>query len=209
MSESPRNRGPFTIRPIGWVRSPYRERFGTPQQAAAVDSAREAILVLDPELAPPESLRDLAGVERIWVVSLLHLVDGWRPTVRPPRGPMQRRGVFGTRSPHRPNPLGLSAVELVKVEGSELTVRGIDLLDGTPILDVKPYLPYADAFPEAKAGWIDAIPKDAPQRGRSMGARHRRKAAEAEAQSEADAQTEAEADAQTETEAAPCDETPR
>lgn len=175
----------LVVRPIGWVRSPYRERFGTPQQAAALDSSRDAVLALDPALAPPESLRDLEGFDRIWVLAMLHLVDGWRPTVRPPRGPMQRRGVFGTRSPHRPNPFGLSAVELVRVEGSDLHVRGIDLLDGTPILDVKPYVPYADAFSGSRAGWIDAIPKDAPQRGRSMGARHRRKQEQDQALSEA------------------------
>ena len=81
----------------------------------------------------------------------------------PPRGPRVRRSLFATRSPDRPNPIGLSAVRLLQVEGRHLHVRGIDLIDGTPILDLKPYLPYADAFPDAKAGWIDDIPRDAPQ----------------------------------------------
>lgn len=94
----------------------------------------------------------------------------------PPRGPRQKRGVLATRSPHRPNPIGLSALTLVAVEGSNLRVRGVDILDGTPILDIKPYVPYADAFPDSRAGWIDAIPRDAPQVGRPPGARHRRRA---------------------------------
>lgn len=171
----PRSRGPFAVEPIGWVRSPYRERFGTPQQAAAVGSQAEAVLALDPARVPLEALADLEGMERLWVLTLLHLVDGWRPRVQPPRGPRVKRGVFATRSPHRPNPIGLSAVTLTRIEGFDLHVRGIDILDGTPILDVKPYVPYADAFPGARAGWIDAIPFDAPQVGRNAGARHLRK----------------------------------
>ena len=152
-------RGPFSLRAIGWVSSPYQRRFGTPQQASAVDSDREAVLQLDPELIPEEALRDLLGVERIWVLSYLHRSGTWGPSVRPPRGPRVRRSLFATRSPDRPNPLGLSAVELVRIEGTNLHVRGVDLLDGTPILDIKPYLPYADAFPTSRAGWIDEIPK--------------------------------------------------
>jgi tRNA-Thr(GGU) m(6)t(6)A37 methyltransferase TsaA len=156
-------RGPFTLTPIGWVRSPYQRRFGTPQQAAAVDSDAEAVLQLDPSLIPPSALADLVGIERIWVLSWLHRGGTWAPQVMPPRGPRIRRGLFSTRSPDRPNPIGLSAVRLVRVSGCDLHVREIDLLDGTPILDVKPYLPYADAFADAKAGWIDAVPRDAPQ----------------------------------------------
>ncbi len=154
---------PVTLLPIGWVRSPYARRFGTPQQASAVDSSAEAVLELDASRIPAEALRDLAGMERIWVLSYLDRGGGWAPMVRPPRGTRERRGLFATRSPDRPNPLGLSAVELLRVDGCNLHVRGIDLLDGTPILDIKPYVPYADAFPDAKAGWIDEIPAGAPQ----------------------------------------------
>ena len=152
-----RARGPFSFTPIGWVCSPYQQRFGTPQQASAVDSDRDAVLELDAERIPAAALGDLAGVERIWVLSVLHRSGTWGPLVRPPRGPRVRRGLFATRSPDRPNPLGLSAVQLVSVDGHRLHVRGVDLLDGTPILDIKPYVPYADAFPHARAGWIDAI----------------------------------------------------
>jgi len=155
--------GPFSVTPIGWVSSPYQRRFGTPQQAAAVDSDAEAILKMDGEKLPPQAFADLVGVERIWILSWLHRGGTWAPMVRPPRGTRERRGLFATRSPDRPNPLGLSAVRLVAIDGCDLRVRGIDLIDGTPILDIKPYIPYADAFADSKAGWIDQIPRDAPQ----------------------------------------------
>jgi tRNA-Thr(GGU) m(6)t(6)A37 methyltransferase TsaA len=155
--DSERPRGPFSFTPIGWVCSPYLRRFGTPQQASAVDSDREAVLELDAEQIPEDALRDLLGVERIWVLSLLHRSGTWGPTVRPPRGPRVRRSVFATRSPDRPNPLGLSAMQLLHIEGVRLHVRGVDLLDGTPILDIKPYVPYADSVPGSRAGWIDEI----------------------------------------------------
>lgn len=149
--------GPFSLRPIGWVRSTYRRRFGTPQQASAVDSDEEAVLRLDPALIPELALRDLAGIERVWVISWLDRSGTWGPLVRPPRGARDKRGLFATRSPDRPNPIGLSAVRLIRVEGTDLHVRGVDLLDGTPILDIKPYVPYADAFPASTAGWIDQL----------------------------------------------------
>jgi tRNA-Thr(GGU) m(6)t(6)A37 methyltransferase TsaA len=158
--ESERPRGPFSLTPIGWVSSPYRRRFGTPQQASAIDSDSEAVLELDPELIPEQALCDLAGVERLWVLSFLHRSGTWGPSVRPPRGARVRRSLFATRSPDRPNPIGLSVVKLVRIEGTKLHVRGVDLLDGTPILDLKPYIPYADAFPDARAGWIDEISPD-------------------------------------------------
>jgi tRNA (adenine37-N6)-methyltransferase len=159
-SETERLRGPFLLEPIGWIVSPYQRRFGTPQQASAVDSNSEAVLELDPSRIPEEALRDLAGVERIWVLSYLHRSGTWGPLVRPPRGARVRRSLFATRSPDRPNPIGLSSLRLERVEGTRLFVRGVDLLDGTPILDIKPYIPYADAFPTARAGWIDELAAD-------------------------------------------------
>ncbi len=152
--------GTITFRPIGWVHSPYARRFGTPQQASAIDSDAEAVLRLDPELIPELALRDLVGIERIWVLSLLDRSGTWGPLVRPPRGARSKRSLFATRSPDRPNPIGLSAVRLVRVEKTDLHVRGVDLLDGTPILDIKPYVPYADAFPTSRAGWIDDLSSD-------------------------------------------------
>ncbi len=162
-SKCERPNGPFSLTPIGWVSSPYHRRFGTPQQATAVDSDAEAVLEMDAERMPAGAFADLVGVERIWILSWLHRGGTWAPMVRPPRGTRERRSLFATRSPDRPNPLGLSAVRLLRIEGCNLHVRGIDLIDGTPILDVKPYIPYADAFPDSKAGWIDEIPKDALQ----------------------------------------------
>lgn len=155
--------GGFTYEPIGFVRSPYARRIDAPHQPTVVEGtptghAAEATLELNPGL-PEEALRDLAGFSRIWVIFAFHKSEGWAPMVRPPRG-HAKRGVLATRSPHRPNAIGLSAVELVSVEGRTLTLRGVDFLDGTPVLDIKPYVPYADAFPDAKAGWIDAVDQD-------------------------------------------------
>jgi tRNA-Thr(GGU) m(6)t(6)A37 methyltransferase TsaA len=150
----------FSYTAIGLVRSPYLKRIDAPHQATVVAGTEtgaeaEAVLELDAEL-PLEILRDLEGFERIWVIFAFHKSEGWKAMVRPPRG-NAKRGVLATRSPHRPNAIGLSAVELVAVEGRNLRVRGMDFLDGTPILDIKPYVPYADAFPGAKAGWIDEV----------------------------------------------------
>lgn len=147
--------------PIGIIHSPYTRRIDAPHQptvtmGTASGIPAEATLELRPDI-PPESLHDLEGFERIWLITHLHRSEGWAPQVRPPRGPRRTRGVFATRSPHRPNAIGLSAVELLRIEGHTLHLRGLDLLDGTPVLDLKPYVPYADAFPEARAGWIDAV----------------------------------------------------
>ena len=150
-----------TMAPIGWVRSPYTERHGTPRQPVVRGvGRREDDLVgaveIDTERVPEKALRDIEGFDRIWLVTYLHLNPKWGPLVRPPRGGV-RRGVLATRSPHHPNPIGLSAVELIGREGARLIVRGLDLIDGTPVLDVKPYVPYCDAFPDSSAGWVDAL----------------------------------------------------
>jgi tRNA (adenine37-N6)-methyltransferase len=154
--------------PIGVARTPYRERHGTPQQAHVTsgEGRARATIELFPSVVPREALDDLEGIERLWIISHLHLNVGWNAKVMPPRGERKKRGLLATRSPHRPNGIGLSSVRLVRVEGFLLHVEEIDLLDGTPILDVKPYVPYADAFPDAKAGWIDEIPAGEAQQGK-------------------------------------------
>jgi tRNA-Thr(GGU) m(6)t(6)A37 methyltransferase TsaA len=159
------------LQPIGVVRSPYRERHGTPRQAVVTagtqgEQAQPGRVELFEELVPAVALEGLAAFDYVWLICWLHLNKHWNPTVIPPRGPRVRRGVLATRAPHRPNQLGLSALRLVGVEGHVLHVLGLDLLDGTPVLDIKPYVPYADAFPEAKAGWLDTLgePMDAPDR---------------------------------------------
>lgn len=157
MSDQPER---FAADPIAFVRSPYARRIDAPHQPTVVEgtesgASAEALIEFVPDF-PVAAFRDLAGFERIWLIFVFHRSEGWKAEVRPPRGG-GKRSVLATRSPHRPNALGLSAVELLGVEDRVLRVRGIDLLDSTPILDIKPYVPYADAFAESRAGWIDAI----------------------------------------------------
>lgn len=143
----------YTVRPIGFVHSPFVEKIQAPRQATVAEDVGATIEIL-PEFE--HALADLEGFERIWIVFWFDRAEseGFRSKVLPPRSD-RKRGVFATRSPHRPNPIGLSAVRLDHVEGRILHVRDVDLLDGTPVLDVKPYLAYADAFPEAGAGWLE------------------------------------------------------
>jgi tRNA (adenine37-N6)-methyltransferase len=143
----------LTLTPIGFAHTPFGEKALAPRQATAAKDVTGTIELL-PEYE--HALEDLAGFDRIWVIYWFHLNEGtWKPKVLPPRS-TEKRGVFATRSPHRPNPIGLSCVRLDAVEGLVLRVRDVDLVDGTPVLDVKPYVPYADAFPDAKDGWLGA-----------------------------------------------------
>ncbi len=146
--------------PIAHIETPFREKFGVPRQAGLVDY--EARVVFEPEYRVAEAVRDLEEFDYVWLLWLFHLAerDRWSPTVRPPRlGGNKRVGVFATRSPFRPNPIGLSCVRLLRIEaGPVLIVDGADLVDGTPILDIKPYIPYADAHPEARSGFAQAAP---------------------------------------------------
>lgn len=103
-----------------------------------------------------QAIKDLDSFSHIWLIYGFHAASNWKPMVLPPRG-NQKRGVFATRSPYRPNPIGISVVKLVKVSSLKIHVTGTDLLDGTPIYDIKPYIPYADAIPEANSGWIDHL----------------------------------------------------
>jgi tRNA-Thr(GGU) m(6)t(6)A37 methyltransferase TsaA len=150
----------YIYRTIGILHSPYARRIDAPHQSTVVEGTESgdfarATLELEDWL-DEKVIQDLSGFERIWLIFAFHLSEGWKSSVKPPRGG-PKRGVLATRSPHRPNSIGLSAVELLKIEGRTLHLRGVDLLDGTPVLDIKPYVPYADAFPEAKAGWIDEL----------------------------------------------------
>lgn len=146
----------LTLQPIGYLRTRQRVKFQAGHQPVAA-SAAENILELLPGCGYEQALHDLAGMDRIWLLWWFHRNTGWRPLVLPPRGPARRRGVFATRSPHRPNPLGLTAVPLLGVAGRELLLGPCDLVDGTPVLDIKPYLAAHDAFPDARAPWIDAL----------------------------------------------------
>lgn len=150
----------FTYRPIGILRSPYARRIDAPHQSTVVEGTESGEFVLATlelqDWLDETVIQDLDGFERLWLIFAFHRSEGWKNTVKPPRGG-PKRGVLATRSPHRPNSIGLSAVELVRIEGRTLHLCGVDLLDGTPVLDIKPYVPYADAFPDAKAGWIDEL----------------------------------------------------
>jgi len=150
----------FTYRPIGILRSPYARRIDAPHQSTVVKGTETGELALATlelqDWLDEKVLQDLGGFDRLWLIFAFHRSEGWKSSVKPPRGG-PKRGVLATRSPHRPNAIGLSAVELVRVDGRALHLRGVDLLDGTPVLDIKPYVPYADAFPIAKAGWIDDL----------------------------------------------------
>ena len=146
---------------IGHIHSPYAEKFGIPRQSGLVPAAR-ARLKLDPQFAPAEALRGLEDCSHLWILWLAHVTEGWRPTVRPPRlGGNRRMGVYASRSPFRPNPIGLSAVRLEAVQIGPppvLELSGGDFLDGTPVIDIKPYLPWADALPDAQGGFADQAP---------------------------------------------------
>jgi len=152
---------PFLFHPIGRIQSQLRAPAEAPRQA--VYGARNAFLAwVDPRKLAPAA-EDLQGVERIWLIFVFdrNLDHHWKPKVRPPLSSGgRRRGVLATRSPHRPNPIGLSAVELLSVTPEGLELGSCDLLDGTPVLDVKPYIPAADAFPNSRAGWRDAVRED-------------------------------------------------
>ena len=151
------------MRVIARIHSDFSEKFGIPRQSGLVE-ALQATVVFEPEYRSPEAVRGLEDFSHIWLLWQFSRAvrDTWSPTVRPPRlGGNQRLGVFATRSPFRPNPIGLSAVRLERVEltgrnGPLLHVAGADLLDGTPIYDIKPYIPYAAAHPEASGGFTDA-----------------------------------------------------
>ena len=149
----------YTIKAIARIRSDFPTKFGIPRQAGIVEEL-EARIVFEPEYRNPDALRGLEGFSHIWLIWQFSQAvrEDWSPTVRPPRlGGNTRMGVFATRSPFRPNALGLSCVRLLGIEDTEegrtLRVAGADLMDGTPIFDIKPYIPYADCKPEAESGF--------------------------------------------------------
>ena len=139
--------------PIGVVRTPFPDKASTPRQPAAARGVRGRI-ELFPDGRYEHALLDLASFEHVWVLFHFHLSRGWRAKVLPPRS-LERRGVFATRAPHRPNPIGMSLVRLERIDGACLHVLDVDMIDGTPVLDIKPYLPYADSAAAADHGWLD------------------------------------------------------
>lgn len=152
---------------IARIQSAFPEKFGIPRQSGLVEEL-QARIVFEPEYRNPDAVRGLDEFSHLWLIWEFSEAkrDTWSPTVRPPRlGGNQRLGVFATRSPYRPNPVGLSCVKLDRVEmdstlGPVIHVRGADLMDGTPIYDIKPYLPYADCHPDAMGGFASDKPEE-------------------------------------------------
>lgn len=150
----------ISVKIIAHIANDYKEKFGIPRQSGLVNSLKSQI-IFEPEYRVKEAFRGLEGYSRLWIIWLFSESEreNWSPTVRPPKlGGNKRVGVFATRSPFRPNPIGISAVKLEKIDfdcpnAPILTVSGADLMNGTPILDIKPYLPYADSYPDEKSGF--------------------------------------------------------
>ena len=150
------------IRPIARMKSDFSTKFGIPRQSGLVQELRSTV-IFEPEFRNPDALRGIEDFSHLWLIWQFSeaVRSDWSPTVRPPRlGGNTRMGVFATRSPFRPNNLGLSSVRLLGVEqtrefGTVLHVAGADLMDGTPIFDIKPYIPYGDCHPEATGGFTD------------------------------------------------------
>ena len=140
------------MRAIGVARTPHREKADAPRQPRAAEGIA-GVIELFPGQGYEDALSDLVGWQYIWVLFVFDRALGWRPKVRPPRSE-RKRGVFATRAPHRPNPIGMSVLALERVEGLEVHVRDVDLLDGTPVLDLKPYVAWTDAIPDAASGWL-------------------------------------------------------
>ena len=153
---------PINIQIIARMRSDFPTKFGIPRQSTLVEELQSTI-VFEPDFRNSDALRGIEGFSHLWIIWQFSeaVRNGWSPTVRPPRlGGNTRMGVFATRSPFRPNNLGLSCVKLISIEhteaeGTVLHVAGADLMDGTPIFDIKPYIPYSDSFPDASGGFTD------------------------------------------------------
>lgn len=153
----------YCFEPVGVIRSPFREKFGIPRQPSLAASARSRLELLPP-YDHPDTVRGLAAFSHVWIQFVFHdtAQRGWTPLVRPPRlGGNARIGVFASRATHRPNPIGLSLVELLDIDtrgGVALILGGADLMDGTPVLDIKPYISFVESRPDARCGFVDGPP---------------------------------------------------
>ena len=143
------------LKVIAYAHNGHTDKFGIPRQSRE-ESPILTRIVFEPDYRIPEALRGIEGYSHLWLLWGFSEVDSWSPTVRPPRlGGNTRMGVFATRSPYRPNPIGLSSVKLMGIENGELIVSGADVLDGTPIYDIKPYLSFSDSHPDAQNGFAE------------------------------------------------------
>ncbi len=152
----------LNFKPIGILKTCFKEKFGIPRQPRLIDGAI-GILKLNDDFRLRNAIREIKGFSHLWIIFVFHQhqAKNWKPSIRPPRlGGARKVGVLASRSPHRPNPIGLSAVKLDGVDlnalgGAELFLSGLDILDGTPVLDIKPYIPYADSISNALSGWAN------------------------------------------------------
>lgn len=151
----------LTLSPIGFIHTAYKDKSSAPRQPGLAAESTVGEITLLPRHNFEQALQDLAGFERIWILFWFDRNKGWNPKVLPPRS-RTKKGVFATRSPHRPNPIGISLCRLLEVKGLRVVVENPDLLDGTPVLDIKPYIPGVEAFPDSKAGWLDSEKADSP-----------------------------------------------
>jgi tRNA-Thr(GGU) m(6)t(6)A37 methyltransferase TsaA len=142
------------LNPIGVIRTPFKSKYGAPRQPATAHERSVGVITLEEGSSFEQALEDLSGFEYVWVLFWFHKNKNWKPKVLPPHGGRKKRGLFSTRSPHRPNPIGLSLCKLLGVKGRIIRIENPDMLDGTPVLDIKPYLPHAESHPEARGGWI-------------------------------------------------------
>lgn len=143
----------IVFQPIGYVKSDLAYRYETPRQGILAGEETSVIELL-PHQNFEQAVSKLDGFERIWIIYQFHLNKNWKPLVNPPRHTRKKVGVFASRAPYRPNPIGMSCVKLVKVEGLKIYISQSDILDGSPVLDIKPYLPYSDSFPDVETGWV-------------------------------------------------------
>lgn len=152
----------YNFPPIGYIASPFKDKFGVPRQPSLVRAAKGMVVLnKNPDLVT--AIKELETFSHLWIVFVFHEHGGksWKPSIRPPRlGGREKVGVLASRSPHRPNPIGMSVAKIEKIttENNQaiIEVSGLDLIDGTPVLDIKPYIPYADSIPQASSGWANA-----------------------------------------------------
>ena len=152
-TSAPATPNPVTLNPIGFVRTPFSRKWELPRQPGL---SQNSATIDCKGLLPREALEDLDGFDRIWVLFHFHRAGKSKSKVRPPRG-NAKRGVLATRTPHHPNGMGISCVRLTGIKDFFIEIADHDLLDGTPVFDIKPYIPYCDSFPQAKAGWVDQL----------------------------------------------------
>jgi len=146
----------LTLKPIGYLRCKKLVKFSAHHQPDEREEESNVLELID-DARMQSSLQDLSGFSRIWLIWWFHRNESWRPMVLPPRGPAKRRGVFATRSPHRPCPIGMTPVKLLGIDGRIIRLGPCDLVDGTPVFDIKPYIPEYDSFPDEQQGWLDEV----------------------------------------------------